>query len=54
MTTDRPYQKAQDMECGREEIVEQAGKQFDPTVVDAFQSCEPQLRRIYFELALRS
>ena len=34
-----------------QEIVEQAGKQFDPTVVEAFQTCEPQLRRIFFELA---
>ncbi len=34
-----------------QEIVGQAGTQFDPTVVDAFQACEPQLRRIFFELA---
>ncbi len=51
MTTDRPYQKARSWNAAVEEIVGQTGKQFDPTVVDAFQSCEPQLRRIYFELA---
>ena len=51
MTSDRPYQKARTWSAAVEEIVQQAGKQFDPTVVDAFQSCEPQLRRIFFELA---
>jgi cyclic di-GMP phosphodiesterase len=51
MTTDRPYQKARTWNAAVEEIVEQAGKQFDPNVVDAFRSCEPQLRRIFFELA---
>ena len=45
MTTDRPYQKARTWNSAVEEIVEEA-EQFDPTVVDAFQSCEPQLRRI--------
>jgi diguanylate cyclase (GGDEF)-like protein len=51
MTTDRPYQKARTWNEAVEEIVAEAGHQFDPAVVDAFQSCEPQLRRIYFELA---
>jgi diguanylate cyclase (GGDEF)-like protein len=51
MTTDRPYQKARTWNSAVEEIVAEAGRQFDPTVVGAFQSCEPQLRRIYFELA---
>ena len=51
MTTDRPYQKARTWNSAVEEIVDEAGKQFDPSVVDAFRSCEPQLRRIYFELA---
>jgi cyclic di-GMP phosphodiesterase len=51
MTSDRPYQRARTWNAAVHEIVEQAGKQFDPTVVDAFQSCEPQLRRIFFELA---
>ncbi len=51
MTTDRPYQKARTWNEAVQEIVAEAGHQFDPTVVDAFQSCEPQLRRIFFELA---
>jgi ribonuclease P protein subunit RPR2 len=51
MTTDRPYRKAGTWNEAVQEIVGQAGSHFDPAVVDAFQSCEPQLRRIYFELA---
>jgi diguanylate cyclase (GGDEF)-like protein len=51
MTTDRPYRKAGTWNEAVQEIVGQAGSHFDPNVVDAFQSCEPQLRRIYFELA---
>jgi ribonuclease P protein subunit RPR2 len=51
MTTDRPYQKARTWNEAVQEIVAEAGHQFDPAVVEAFQSCEPQLRRIYFELA---
>jgi diguanylate cyclase (GGDEF)-like protein len=51
MTTDRVYQKARTWNEAVQEIVAEAGHQFDPAVVDAFQSCEPQLRRIYFELA---
>jgi response regulator RpfG family c-di-GMP phosphodiesterase len=31
--------------AGRE-LVAEAGKQFDPTVVEAFSSCERELRRI--------
>ena len=52
MTTDRPYRKAGTWTEAVEEIVGQAGRHFDPTVVAAFRSCEPQLRRIYFELAV--
>jgi diguanylate cyclase (GGDEF)-like protein len=51
MTNDRPYRKAGTWTAAVQEIVDQAGRQFDPTVVEAFQTCEPQLRRIYFELA---
>ena len=47
----RPYRKAMTWNAAMQEIVEESGQQFDPSVVDAFQSCEPQLRRIYFELA---
>jgi HD-GYP domain-containing protein (c-di-GMP phosphodiesterase class II) len=51
MTTDRPYRKAGTWNNAVQEIVGQSGRQFDPGVVDAFQACEPQLRRIFFELA---
>ena len=51
MTSDRPHRKAGTWTAAVQEIVEQAGSQFDPTVVDAFQGCEPQLRRTFFELA---
>ena len=51
MTSDRPHRKAGTWTAAVQEIVGQAGRQFDPTVVDAFQACEPQLRRIFFELA---
>lgn len=50
MTTNRPYRKAGTWNSAVEEIVSQAGRHFDPTVVDAFKDCEPQLRRIFFEL----
>jgi ribonuclease P protein subunit RPR2 len=51
MTTDRAHRKAGTWNAAVEEIVGESGRQFDPTVVDAFQGCEPQLRRIFFELA---
>ncbi|HEU0304721.1 MAG TPA: response regulator [Gaiellaceae bacterium] len=51
MTTDRPYRTAGTWAEAVEEIVGQAGRHFDPAVVEAFRACEPQLRRIYFELA---
>jgi ribonuclease P protein subunit RPR2 len=51
MTMGRPYRKARTWNAAVQEIAEEAGKQFDPTVVDAFQACEPQLRRTFFELA---
>jgi diguanylate cyclase (GGDEF)-like protein len=50
MTTDRPYRKAGTWNDAIEEIMAQAGRHFDPSVVQSFQHCEPQLRRIYFEL----
>ena len=51
MTMSRPYRKARTWNAAVRRSSRQAGKQFDPTVVGAFQTCEPQLRRIYFELA---
>jgi putative two-component system response regulator len=51
MTSDRPYRKALDWDSAVAEIRAQAGRQFDPGVVDAFSTNEPTLRRIYYELA---
>jgi ribonuclease P protein subunit RPR2 len=51
MTSDRPHRKAGTWTAAVQEIVDQTGKQFDPDVVDGFRACEPQLRRIFFELA---
>jgi cyclic di-GMP phosphodiesterase len=51
MTMDRPHRKAGTWNAAVEEIADQSGRQFDPSVVEAFQGCEPQLRRIFFQLA---
>jgi response regulator RpfG family c-di-GMP phosphodiesterase len=51
ITSDRPYRNAQPWDTARSEIVAQAGKQFDPLVVDAFRECEQPLRRIHRQLA---
>jgi len=50
MTNDRPYRRAGSWEEAVSEIVELAGRQFDPDVVDAFREREPMLRRSYYEL----
>jgi response regulator RpfG family c-di-GMP phosphodiesterase len=49
MTSDRPYRKAGPWEGAVAEIVDQAGWQFDPHVVDAFRDREEALRRVYYE-----
>jgi response regulator RpfG family c-di-GMP phosphodiesterase len=49
MTSDRPYRKAGPWEDAVTEIVNQAGWQFDPHVVDAFHEREEVLRRVYYE-----
>jgi response regulator RpfG family c-di-GMP phosphodiesterase len=46
MTSDRPYRRAMRWSSARDEILVQAGKQFDPAVVEAFWSHEPALREI--------
>jgi diguanylate cyclase (GGDEF)-like protein len=50
MTTNRPYRRAGAWSEAVDEILAQSGHQFDPTVVETFAGCEPQLRRIYYEL----
>jgi response regulator RpfG family c-di-GMP phosphodiesterase len=51
ITSDRPYRDAQPWDVARQEIVGQAGTQFDPAVVDAFRDCEGQMHRIQRQLA---
>jgi ribonuclease P protein subunit RPR2 len=51
MTTDRPYRPAQSWDTATDEILAQAGKQFDPRVVAAFAQREGRMRRISEELA---
>jgi cyclic di-GMP phosphodiesterase len=43
MTSDRPYRCALDWDAARSEILAQAGSQFDPVVVEAFEECEEEL-----------
>jgi response regulator RpfG family c-di-GMP phosphodiesterase len=51
MTTERPYRRAQTWEAATDEVLAQAGKQFDPRVVAAFAQRESRMRRISQELA---
>jgi response regulator RpfG family c-di-GMP phosphodiesterase len=51
MTTERPYRPAQTWEEATDEVLAQAGKQFDPRVVAAFAQREGRMRRISEELA---
>ena len=46
MTTDRPYRRAGSWRAASAEIVDQAGRQFDPDVVQAFCDVEPRLREL--------
>ncbi len=50
MTSDRPYRRALRWKAARDEIVAEAGKQFDPDVVDAFVEREAALRDAQREL----
>jgi response regulator RpfG family c-di-GMP phosphodiesterase len=50
MTSDRPYRRARSWELAAEEIVREAGQQFDVDVVDAFRDCYPELREIQHEM----
>ena len=50
ITTDRPYRKAEPLERAREVISDQAGRQFDPRVVEALNSIPDEvLERIRVE-----
>ncbi|MEP6910647.1 MAG: response regulator [Actinomycetota bacterium] len=51
MTSDRPYRKARSWEAAADEITAQQGRQFDPSVVEAFHERSSRLRRINYELA---
>jgi putative two-component system response regulator len=51
MTSNRPYRRALSWSAARAEILEQRKRQFDPDVVDAFLTAEPELRGIRRELA---
>jgi ribonuclease P protein subunit RPR2 len=46
MTSHRPYRRAMPWSAARDEIFAQAGKQFDPQVVEAFRTQEPNLREV--------
>ena len=46
MTSERPYRKALTFEVARDDIVAQAGRQFDPNVVDIFIAEETTLREM--------
>jgi response regulator RpfG family c-di-GMP phosphodiesterase len=46
MTTNRPYRRAGKWADASAEIVSQAGRQFDPDVVQAFCDIEPRLREL--------
>src|SRR5205814_188056 len=52
MTSDRPYRDALPWQAAVAEIRNEAGRQFDPAVVEAFRACEPQLQERRRELAL--
>jgi response regulator RpfG family c-di-GMP phosphodiesterase len=47
MTTNRPYRRARDWHSAGAEIIENAKRQFDPYVVEAFRELEPKLHEIH-------
>jgi response regulator RpfG family c-di-GMP phosphodiesterase len=53
ITSDRPYRPAREWSAAVDEILAEAGTQFDPDVVSIFLTCEESLRRIYDEFNLR-
>ena len=51
VTTNRPYRRARSWAKAREVVLEGAGRQFDPAVVEAFRERDGELRQIRRELA---
>jgi ribonuclease P protein subunit RPR2 len=51
MTSHRPYRRALAWSTAREEILRQAGEQFDPGIVAAFEETEDELREIRREFS---
>jgi ribonuclease P protein subunit RPR2 len=51
ITSDRPYRRARSWDEATAEIVRESGRQFDPSVVEAFKERSGGLRRIHYELA---
>jgi ribonuclease P protein subunit RPR2 len=51
ITSDRPYRPRASWASAVAEITSQAGRRFDPQIVDAFTAGEQRLRRIYYELS---
>jgi cyclic di-GMP phosphodiesterase len=51
MTSDRPYRSAGDWSEAVDEIRHEAGSQFDPRVVAAFDAHEEMMRRVYYEVS---
>jgi response regulator RpfG family c-di-GMP phosphodiesterase len=51
MTSDRPYRSAMRWADAEREILAEAGRQFDPDVVEAFASGERALRKVRLELS---
>jgi ribonuclease P protein subunit RPR2 len=52
ITSDRPYRPARGWSAAVDEIVHEAGSQFDPDIVNIFLNREEALRRIYDEFNL--
>jgi HD-GYP domain-containing protein (c-di-GMP phosphodiesterase class II) len=50
MTSDRPYRRARPWKQAGRELRRESGRQFDPTVVEAFVASEPRLLGVYEEL----
>jgi response regulator RpfG family c-di-GMP phosphodiesterase len=51
ITSDRPYRAARSWSWAVDEIRNEAGRQFDPAVVDVFLDREEAMRRIYYEVS---